>query len=171
MEATRTFDLVRMSHEKYPREDMFCGKQDNKWTRYSSSDCVRNTDLVSLGLLSLGFVKGDKIGTITANKPEWNFADQGIAQAGMIHVPIYPTIGSDEYAFILNHSDVKALIVGNKTIYNKVSAILSGTERKIMVFSFDQFEGVRPFSDIIEEGRRNETRFRDELEKISSSIK
>lgn len=171
MEATRTFDLVRMSHEKYPREDMFCGKQDGKWTKYSSTECVRNTDLVSLGLLSMGFVKGDKIGTITANKPEWNFADQGIAQAGMIHVPIYPTIGSDEYAFILNHSDVKALIVGNKSIYNKVSPILPGINRKIMVFSFDQFNGVRPFSDIIDEGRRNELKFRDELEKISGNIK
>ncbi|HLP73899.1 MAG TPA: long-chain fatty acid--CoA ligase [Bacteroidales bacterium] len=171
MEATRTFDIVRMSHEKYPREDMYCGKQDGKWTRYSSSECVRNTDLVSLGLLSMGFVTGDKIGTITPNKPEWNFADQGIAQAGMIHVPIYPTIGSDEYAFILDHSDIKALIVGNKTIYNKVSPILSKAVRKIAVFSFDPVEGVSSFSDIIEAGRRNESKLRHELESISSSIK
>ncbi|HLN56429.1 MAG TPA: long-chain fatty acid--CoA ligase [Bacteroidales bacterium] len=171
MEATRTFDIVHMSHEKYPREDMFCGKQDGKWIKYSSSECVRNTDLVSIGLLSMGFVSGDKIGTITANKPEWNFADQGIAQAGMIHVPIYPTIGSDEYAFILNHSDLKGLIVGNKTIYSKVSPILSKIDRKIVVFSFDPVEGISPFSDIIEAGRRNESKLRRELESISSSIK
>ena len=72
-----------------------------------------------------------KLQQLQGNKPEWNFADMGLAQAGMIHVPIYPTIGTDEYAFILNHSDVKAIIVGNKSIYNKVSPIVRQTERSL----------------------------------------
>ena len=78
---------------------------------------------VSYGLLAMGYKKGDKIATISGNKPEWNFVDMGLAQAGMIHVPIYPTIGTDEYEYILKHSDVKVIIVGNKTIYNKVIPI------------------------------------------------
>ena len=101
MEVTRTFDLIQWTHEKYPRPDMYCGKQDNNWIKYSSEDAVKNINWVSYGLLSMGFKKGDKIATITGNKPEWNFADMGLAQAGMIHVPIYPTISTDEYAFIL----------------------------------------------------------------------
>ena len=62
---------------------------------------------VSYGLLAMGYKKGDKIATITGNKPEWNFVDMGLAQAGMIHVPIYPTISTEEYAFILEHAEVK----------------------------------------------------------------
>lgn len=171
MDVTRTFDIIRYSHENYPREDMYCGKQDGKWIKYSSAEVIEYSDYVSLGLLSMGFRKGDKIGTITANKPEWNFADAGIAQAGMIHVPIYPTIGSDEYAYILDHSDVKALIVGNRSIYNKVSSIISHMDRKIEVFSFDEVDKVRPFSDIISEGRNNSTMYHDELEAIRKEIK
>ncbi|HLN56208.1 MAG TPA: long-chain fatty acid--CoA ligase [Bacteroidales bacterium] len=171
MEVTRTFDIIRHSHENYPREDMYCGRQDGKWIKYSSADAIENADLVSYGLLSMGFVSGDKIGTITPNKPEWNFADIGMAQAGIIHVPIYPTIGTDEYAFILDHSDVKALIVGNKSIYNKVSPILGKIKRKIEVFSFDSVENVRSFDEILTEGKKHKEEYQGELEIIRSNIK
>jgi long-chain acyl-CoA synthetase len=171
MEVTRTFDLIRWTHEKYPRPDMFCGKQDNVWIKYSSEDALNNINWVSYGLLSMGFKKGDKIATITGNKPEWNFADMGLAQAGMIHVPIYPTIGTDEYAFILNHSDVKAIIVGNKTIFNKVSPIADKLKELKEIFSFDTVDGVRSFSEIIEEGKKNEEKYKTELDSIKNSIK
>lgn len=171
MEVKRTFDLIQWTHEKYPRPDMYCGKQDNIWIKYSTGDSVNNINWVSYGLLSMGFRKGDKIATITGNKPEWNFADMGIAQAGMIHVPIYPTIGTDEYAYILKHADVKAIIVGNKSIYTKVNPIAVKLEGLIGIFSFDQVDGVKPFNDIIEEGKRNEEKYRNELEEIKESIK
>ena len=171
MEVKRTFDLIQWTHEKYPRPDMYCGKQDNIWIKYSTGDSVNNINWVSYGLLSMGFRKGDKIATITGNKPEWNFADMGIAQAGMIHVPIYPTIGTDEYAYILKHADVKAIIVGNKSIFTKVNPIAVKLEGLIGIFSFDQVDGVKPFNDIIEEGKRNEEKYRNELEEIKESIK
>jgi long-chain acyl-CoA synthetase len=171
MEVTRTFDLIQWTHEKYPRQDMYCGKIDNNWIKYSSEDACNNINWVSYGLLSMGFKKGDKIATITGNKPEWNFADMGIAQAGMIHVPIYPTISTEEYAFILNHSDVKAIIVGNKAIYNKVSPIADKLKEVRIIFSFDAVDGVRAFNEIIEEGKRNEGKYKAELQEIKDSIK
>lgn len=171
MEVKRTFDLIQWSHENYPRPDMYCGKQENSWIKYSSYDALKITNWVSYGLLSLGFKKGDKIATITGNKPEWNFADMGIAQAGMIHVPIYPTIGTDEYSFILNHSEVKGIIVGNKTIYNKVSPITDKLPGLYGIFSFDPVEGVRSFNEIIEKGKTNEEKYKVELEEIKASIR
>jgi long-chain acyl-CoA synthetase len=171
MEVKRTFDLIQWTHEKYPREDMYCGKQDNTWVKYSSLEALNTINYVSYGLLSMGFKKGDKIATITGNKPEWNFADMGIAQAGMIHVPVYPTIGPDEYSFILNHADVKAIIVGGKSIYTKVNPIAEKLKDLYGIFSFDTIEGVRPFSEIIEEGKKNEEKYRPVLEEIKDSVK
>jgi long-chain acyl-CoA synthetase len=169
-EVTRTFDIIQWTHEKYPRKDMYCGKQENEWIKYSSEDAVNNINWVSYGLMSMGFKKGDKIATITGNKPEWNFADMGLSQAGMIHVPIYPTISTDEYEYILNHSDVKAIIVGNKSIYSKVSPIASKLNGIKEMFSFDPVEGVRPFSDIIDEGKKNADLHKAELESIKAGI-
>jgi long-chain acyl-CoA synthetase len=118
MQVIRTFDIIQWNLEKYPRNDMYGGKKDNEWITYSTREVSNYVNWVSYGLLSLGYKKGDKVATISGNKPEWNFVDLGLAQIGLIHIPIYPTIGTDEYEYILKHSDVKVIILGNKTIYN-----------------------------------------------------
>jgi long-chain acyl-CoA synthetase len=170
MEIKRTFDIIELNYEKYPRKDMYNGKQDNEWKTYSTEDVRNNVNWVSYGLLSMGFKKGDKIATISGNKPEWNFVDMGLAQAGIIHVPVYPTIGTDEYAFILEHSEVTAIILGNKTIYNKVSPIAGKISNLREIFSIDPIEGVRSFNEIIEEGKKNADKYKAELASIKDSI-
>ena len=171
MEVKRTFDLIQWNLEKYPRKDMYGGKKDNEWITYSTEDVKNYVDWVSYGLLSLGCKKGEKVATISGNKPEWNFVDMALAQTGLIHVPIYPTIGTDEYEYILEHSDVRIIILGNKTIYNKVSPIANKIHSLKDIYSFDDVEGVKSFNEIVAEGRKNSGRFHDELENIKESIK
>lgn len=170
MEITRTFDIIDLNVEKYPRKDMYGGKQDKEWITYSTDEVRDHVNWVSYGLLSMGFKKGDKIATISGNKPEWNFVDMGLAQAGMIHVPIYPTISTEEYGYILEHSEVKAIFVGNKSIFNKVSPIADKIHNLKEIFSFDPVDNVRQFSEIIEAGKKNAEKFGPELEKIRNSI-
>lgn len=171
MEVKRTFDIIQWNLEKYPRKDMFGGKKDNEWITYSTEDVKNYVDWVSYGLLSLGCKKGEKVATISGNKPEWNFVDMALAQTGLIHVPIYPTIGTDEYEYILEHSDVRMIILGNKTIYNKVSPIANKIHSLKDIYSFDDVEGVKSFNEIVAAGKKNSERFRDELEKIKETIR
>ncbi len=170
MEVTRTFDIIQLNIEEYPRPVMYGGKKENEWITYSTDEVRDYVDWVSYGLLSMGYQKGDKVATISGNKPEWNFVDIGLAQAGMIHVPIYPTIGTDEYEYILEHSDVKVIIVGNKSIYSKVSPVAGKLAQLKDIYSFDPVDGVKPFSEIIEAGKMNSERLKDELIKIRESI-
>ena len=172
MEITRTFDIIQLNLEKYSRDDMYGGKKGNEWIRYSTIEVADNINWVSMGLMSMGFVKGDKIATIMPNKPEWNFFDMGLAQAGFIHVPIYPTIGTDEYTYILEHSDAKAIIVGNKSIYNKVKSVVDNLQTiDNNIFSIDTVEGVRSHLEIIEAGKNSAEKYRAELLEIKESIK
>jgi long-chain acyl-CoA synthetase len=171
MQVNRTFDLIDWSCEVYPREVMFGGKQNNEWITYSTEAVRELTDLFSCALLARGYGKGDKIATITPNKAEWNIVDHGIAQAGMIHIPIYPTIGSEEYAYILEHSEVKAIFIGNRLIYNKVSPVASKLSQVRELFSFEPVNGLTTFGELIEEGRRNRERFMAELISARDSIK
>jgi long-chain acyl-CoA synthetase len=142
-DISRTFDIIEWNKEKYPRNDMYGGKKNKDWILYSSDEVSRYVNYVSYGLLSMGFKKGDKVATISGNKPEWNFVDMGVAQAGMIHVPIYPTISTEEYDYILQHSDVKVIFVGNNTIFGKVSPIITKLSAMKEIFSFDPVDGVR----------------------------
>lgn len=171
MEVKRTFDLIDWSCQVYPREVMFGGKHENEWVTYSTEAVRELADLFSYGLLSLGYKKGDHIATITPNKAEWNIADHGISQAGMIHVPVYPTISQDEYEFILDHSEAKAVIVGNKQVHAKIAPILPAIRAVREVFSFDTVDGLRTIDDIIEEGRKNKESLRPVLNAIKDSIK
>jgi long-chain acyl-CoA synthetase len=171
MEIRRTFDIIDLNCEKYPRKDMFGGKPEKEWTTYSTEEVRNHINWVSYGLLSMGFKRDDKIASITANKPEWNFIDMALAQTGMIHVPIYPTISSEEYAFILEHSEVKAIILGNKGIFNKVSPVAGKLNDQKLIFSIDQAEDVRSFWEIVEEGKKNTDKYRTLVEKTKNEIK
>lgn len=170
MEVTRTFDLIDWGNEVYPREVMFGGKQGNNWVTYSSEAVSELADLFSCGMMALGYGRGDHIATITPNKAEWNIADHGLAQAGMIHVPIYPTIGHEEYAFILEHSEVKAVIIGNRQLYNKLSTVISKIPAIRSVYCFDEVNGLTSLNDIIEEGRKNRESLMPVLTLVRDSI-
>ncbi len=171
MEVTRTFDLIELGCNAMPREVMFGGKQKNEWVTYSTEAVRELTDLFSCGMMSLGYVKGDHIATIAPNKAEWNIVDHGLAQAGMVHVPVYPTIGQDEYAFILEHSEVKAVIVGNRQIYNKISQVASKIASIKVFYSFDPVDGLQTINDIIDEGRKSRGIHMPDLIAIRDSIK
>ncbi len=171
MEITRTFDIIEWNFEKYPRKDMYGGKVDKEWVTYSTEDVKRNVDLTAYGLYALGLNEGDKIATITGNRPEWNFADMGMAQAGMIHVPVYPTITAEEYAYIFDHAEVRAVIVGNKQLYQKIKDVAGKTGHIKHIISFEKVDGLMSFTELMEEGKKSEEKFRDRLAGTKASIK
>ena len=63
-------------------------------------------------LVALGMNPGDKVAILAKNCAEWVLADLAIAMAGMVSVPIYPTASADTVAYIIGHSEAKALFVG-----------------------------------------------------------
>ena len=170
MNITRTFDLLDRYKELYDIEVALAGKEEGKWVKFSSQDYINYSNWVSYGLLALGYKKGDKIATISNNRPEWNFVDMGMAQIGVIHVPIYPTIGSEEYEYIFKHSEVKAVIVSSKTLWNKISAVVKNVESIQSIYTFNHTEGLISWETIIEEGKKNEEKFKNEVLKIKASI-
>ena len=114
MEISRIFDLVDNYEAKFNKDDVFGAKEQGEWKKYSVSDYRNYSDNISHSLLAMGIKKGDKILTVTNNRPEWNFCDIGIMQMGAVHVPIYPTISDEEYKHVLNNSDGKIVFVSSK---------------------------------------------------------
>jgi len=170
MEVTRIFDLLERYKELYHKDDVLACKENGKWIKYSYQDYIDNSTFFAYGLLSMGFKRGDKIATVTNNRPEWNFADMGMMQTGVVHVPIYPTISLDEYEHILIHSDVQAIIISDKILYGKLKELIAGIKRIKRVFTFNDVEGVENWSKFIDTGKLNQEKFRDELTQIKNDI-
>jgi long-chain acyl-CoA synthetase len=153
--VTRIFDLLPHYVNNFkPKDDVLAGKENGEWVKYSIDQYIEIANLISYGLISLGLKKGDKVATIAGNRPEWNFVDMAVLQAGAIHVPIYPTISESDYNYILNNSGVKFLFIAGKDIYRKVEHILPGISAIKGVFAFRETENVQHLNELLEIGRK-----------------
>lgn len=165
----RTFDLLdRYRNEYADKKEALAGKEGANWYAYSSKEYVDYTDKISLALLSLGIAKGDKIATVTSNRPEWNFLDLGIAQVGAVHVPIYPTISFEEYRYILEHCEAKYVVVGDKKLYEKICVLVNEIDTLQGIYSFDKIEGTQNWKELCEIGENFEGK--EQLQRIKDSI-
>ncbi|MCF6171547.1 MAG: long-chain fatty acid--CoA ligase [Bacteroidales bacterium] len=171
MKIERTFDIVDQLVEKLQREDALAVKRNGKWEKFSTLQYKEFADNFSYGLLASGFKKGDKIVTIINNRPEWNFIDVGMAQIGVVHVPVYANLGEVEYEHILNHSDAKMIIVSSNEFFQKIKQAAEKTGRGKIIYSVDPVDGLRNWSEIIEAGKKNRAKHNNELPAVKNGIR
>jgi long-chain acyl-CoA synthetase len=171
MEVTRTFDLLDRYQEKYPgKKDALASKTGGKWKCFGTEEYVRYSYLFSYGLLAHGFKKGDKIITVTNNRPEWNIVDMGMAMIGVVHVPVFTSLSITDYTYILLHSEAKFIMVSDAQLYFKLKASAESAGQELSFFSFEEIPEVRSWMEIIQMGQENEMKFKDVVEKIRNEI-
>jgi long-chain acyl-CoA synthetase len=168
MNVLRTFDILTQLVEKYAKEDALAIKRNGKWEKFSTIEYKNMADLVSYGLLAMGFTKGDKLITISNNRPEWNFLDMGMSQIGVVHVPVYPNISPVEYEHILTHSDARMVIVSSNEFYQKIKPLLKKAPNVEKLYTIDQFPRIPNWEEITQMGSEHQDP--DKLEKIKASI-
>ncbi|MAN87038.1 MAG: long-chain fatty acid--CoA ligase [Algoriphagus sp.] len=164
MELNRLFDLVPYQIAKFDKTDAVARKENGEWITYSSRDVKEIIDNLSLAFMKANIAAGDRVAIISENRPEWNFVDLALQQIGAISVPMYPTITSDDYAYIFDHAEVKMIFVGDTTIYEK--AIEVAGDRKI--YSFDKIDGVEHWTSLKETGLSGDLSI---LEKSKAAVK
>ena len=167
---TRIFDILDVISAKYDKPDFFAKRDGNGWKTYSIQDYVQYSHAIASAFLELGFQKGDKIVTIMRNRPAWNFLDMGIMLAGMIHVPVYPTLNPEDYRYILNHCDCKCIVFGMESIYRRVEKVLPDIEQHPIVFALDNIEGLTPSAELLEKGRKNLEKWMPVIEENKRTI-
>lgn len=157
--------------EKYGhKEDILAARTNGDWKKYSSKEYVSTATAVAYGLMALGLKPGDRIVTISNNRPEWNFMDMGMSMAGIVQVPVYPTISAEEYAYILDHAAPKLVVLSDKQLYEKISPIAEKVKSISAVYTFNEIEGARHWKEIVELGNKNADTLNGQLEKTKNSI-
>jgi len=169
MAVTRVFDIIPQLLEKYNKTNALAGKENGKWVVYSTQQFADAANHLSFGLIGIGVEPGDKIAIIANNRPEWNFADFGIQQAGAISVPIYPTISENDLNFILNDSKVKYIFVSSAELYKKVKAIAALAPSVKEIYTFNKVDGAKHWTELTEAGKASPKK--EETEAITSKIK
>ncbi len=135
--AKRLFDIPYIQLLEKPNETMFVSKVNGTWTPTSTQNFIESVLKASKCLIGLGILPGDKVALVSNNRLEWNILDIAIQQVGGIVVPLYPTISSGDYQYILNDASCKICFAGTEEIALKIAEIQDKTPVKHL-FTFDQ---------------------------------
>jgi len=85
-------------------------KEFGIWLPFTWQDYYDNVKYISLGLVSLGLKKGDKVAMIGDNRPEGLWTEMAALCAGGIGVWLFQDCMMEEVKFIIDHSDAKFFV-------------------------------------------------------------
>ena len=171
MEVTRLFDLLNHGKQVYGKNSVIASKQNDSWIEFNIDAYAENASNISFGLMALGLGKGDKVATISNNRPEWNFVDMGVSQAGMVHVPIYPTISNEEYQHILKHSESKVVFISDRQLYSNIKPIADTIPGIIGVYLFNKVDGIPNWEEVLAIGKENAQKLSAQFQEIKDSVR
>ena len=90
------------------------------WQTYSWQAYLRFTQLVALGLKSLGLRRGENIGLILDNHPEWLFSELGAQAMGAVTVNLFTSSVAKELLYGLNRIQATYVIVQDQEQVDKL---------------------------------------------------
>ncbi len=152
---TRLFDFAYGQLENNPQQKCFNSKINNTWVATSTREYIEKANYLSSELLHLGIKPGDKIAVVTTNnRVEWSILDIAVLQIGAVNVPLYPTISTDDFQYIINHSDAVFCFVSGKTLAKKIASIKNKTQLK-EIYTFDTVKGFQTCNELIKNGKKH----------------
>ena len=121
--------------------------------------------------MDLGIQGGDRVCLLADTSPEWTFSDFGIAAAGAVVVPIYPTNSPEECEWVAGNSEARAVICENAAQLDKIRKVkgaLPALEHLITIDPDAAGDGVISLEELRERGRGRDA---GELEERAAAVK
>ncbi len=119
-------DLLPLAAREHAAEEAVRFKDESgSWVGRSYAEVGETVKALSLGLMDLGIVKGDKVAILANTRPEWTYFDFAALTAGATVVPIYQTNSPEECQYVLENSDAKAVVCEDTDQLEKIRSIRS----------------------------------------------
>lgn len=103
-----------------PAHTFMLQKKADTYHAISYSEAFAQIESLATYFIDQGILKGDRLGLITENSPQYVYYDQALQQLGAINVSIYPTLSESDIQYILNDSGIKMLLVGSAFLLKKI---------------------------------------------------
>lgn len=116
-------ELFRRTVERYPQKEAIRFKTDGVYQSISYADLTIRVRDLAMGLAELGIGKGDRIGILSENRPEWVMADLAAVSMGAAVVPIYPTLPASQVEYIVQDAGAALLFISDQKQLEKALAI------------------------------------------------
>lgn len=99
--------------QQQPNKTWFHQHDGEQWCDYSWATVGETVRKLAAGLLAQGLQPGDRVGLYAENSANWVMSDLAIMMAGLVSVPIYTTMPEEKIRYVVEHSGMKLLLVGD----------------------------------------------------------
>ena len=120
-----------MADRDLPRVMLY--RVHDTWASVSSAELYQKVRGVSQTLEAWGIRHGDRVAILSENRPEWAIADFASLLLGAITVPIYPTLTSDQVAYMLRDSEARVAFVSSEAQLQKILLVKPQTKLEHVV--------------------------------------
>ncbi|MCF7833328.1 MAG: long-chain fatty acid--CoA ligase [Candidatus Marinimicrobia bacterium] len=150
-------------------------KRNDEWISYTYQDVNDTIQRIGFGFHALGLKQKDRVGILSENRPEWNMTDWACAHFGITSVPIYHTCIPKQIEFILDHAEVKVVIVSSKEQAEKVISIKSAlkTLKYMVLLNDEKFDDkwIISWEDLLKKGDIAKAESKTSMQEIAAKIK
>jgi len=138
--------LLRLNAREHGKEIALREKDFGLWREFTWDDYHNRVKDFALGMVELGIAKGDVIGIIGDNRPDWVSAEIAAHAVGGMSLGLYRDVLDEEAAYLLNYGEAKIVFAEDE---EQVDKLLTLAERvpalKHIVYSDPR--GMRKYDD------------------------
>ena len=126
--------------ESMQPEKIFLNQPINgKYKAYTYQQAGQEIRKLAQNLKNLNIPEKGKVALLSKNCAHWIMADLAIMMAGYVSVPIYPSLNAESIAYILEHSESQAIIIGKLDDYKtQKSGIKNITKISISLYDITE---------------------------------
>jgi long-chain acyl-CoA synthetase len=150
-------DLMGLAAERYGEHPAVKFKRGDDWVEVSYAEVGTIASEIGRGLIDLGLQPGDRAAVLCNTRPEWTYASFGIASAGGVVVPIYPTNSPEECEWVAGNSESRFLFAEDAGQVAKIAKVRDRLPALEQVIVLDgEAEGAMTLEELRSRGRGRE---------------
>ncbi|MFD9411077.1 AMP-dependent synthetase/ligase [Streptomyces sp. NPDC059989] len=116
--------FTQWTEERYgPETALRFRAPDGGWQTRTYAELGAEVRAVGRALLGLGVAAGERVAVLAETRPRWTYTHFGVLAAGAVLVPVYPTAGEEEVAWVLSDSEAVAVICDDAAQAARVEAL------------------------------------------------
>jgi long-chain acyl-CoA synthetase len=131
---------------QHPQDVAMREKEKGIWQQWTWAQYLQEVKDLALGLVALGFEKGDKLAILSDNRPQVYWTMVAVQVAGGMPVPLYQDAISRELEYVMDHADATMVLAEDQ---EQVDKVLESKDRlpKVRSVIYDDPKGMRHYTD------------------------
>jgi long-chain acyl-CoA synthetase len=138
--------MLRLNAREHGREIALREKDLGLWREFTWDDYQARVREFALGMIELGLGRGDVIGIIGDNRPDWVAAEIASHAIGSMSLGLYRDVLDEEAAYLLNYGEAKLVFAEDEEQVDKL-LVLADRAPHLKHIVYSDPRGMRKYDD------------------------